>query len=411
MKRTASIIAKTDCDLLAIEKKDFKVILEEYKRAVFKKERILDEVFPIIKKTINSSRIIQSIIFSFKTRNLTKGQILIKERDFTISANKVYVVEEGEFIVEKLCGEKELKNLTGENFYKIKEKAVGFKEKLKVCILGPKAIIGEETLFSLNGEYFYTVTCISQAAVVLEITKSDVKAHCPHFFYEHLFKVFVGKQENRGFLMQEQLNSIYMNFKESQESFKREEIIKNQAKEGNILKKKVNKASIDPNSIIRKNTSKDDKFKEEIRKITKHFVISQQNAYLKNHENISKNPSFSSFISQKTIEKPIKTPDKSTKPTDFFENDIFSHDITKNQQKYIKVKMASFNKNKEKSAELSQNLHRDRSWYVKRFLDKTKENVNSLRKDSLEKTNGWFLGVEEVEAPYGLLNIKGLGRK
>ena len=50
MRRTATVVAKNDCDVLVIEKKDFVMIFEKYKRSIIAKERLLSEVFPLCKE-------------------------------------------------------------------------------------------------------------------------------------------------------------------------------------------------------------------------------------------------------------------------------------------------------------------------------------------------------------------------
>ena len=459
VKRTATVVAKNDCDLLVIEKKDFVPILDQYKDAYFRKDDLIDEVFPQIKKLIMSSKIIQSITHSFKNIKLTKGAVLTKEN--VENANgKIFIVEEGEFLVEKKCSENELKKIAGENFFKIQQNTSNFAITLKLCIQGRKSIIGEEMLFREKGMYSYTVTCISQEASVLEISKNDIKMHCPRFFIEGLLKVHEGKKENRLELMREQLMGICDKFKdevvnknkrEAQRNFleirkKEEKARESEEKESKVLEKlnrneekkllkkeilgkiasektltinqtndKIDESALSSrrkpetpnlsheliqNLIIRKKPEV--KLKDEIRKITKNFLISQTSAYLKNREDLVSQQKLASIHNFSDLK------DSRKNSLEQF-NDLFGSEIPKKQKKINDLKIHSiYNEKKEKTCR-GNSSGKSKSWLIDRFLLKTKENVTLMRKDlwsnsieGISSKSQYISRDGEENEPYGI---------
>lgn len=351
VKRTATVITKTDCDLLIIEKKDFVMVLDQYKEALFKKQDILNEVFPSIKKNITSSKIIESILFSFKTMNFIKGQTLTKEKDES-SCGRIFVVEKGEFIVEKTCRETDIKKIMKDDFYKFKKNVVNFQENLKVCLVGPNTIIGEECLFSPKDQYSYTVTCISQEGSALSITKNDFKKQCPKFLHEYLFEIFQDKTANRNELIDEQIINFFEKFND------------------NLLLKKKNhshqlnnkKTSASDSNINNKDNVAD------IKKITKKYFLTKTNLFVKiNQDLINKKMQTSMNFSQLKEEKnPV------------FQN-LFEHEISKFEKKYLHSNLPSLQKFKPKESTAT-GLKKNKTWFVDHFMRKTKNNIEFLRK-------------------------------
>lgn len=353
VKRTATVMTKTDCDLLIIEKKDFVLVLDQYKEALFKKQDILNIVFPLIKKNITSSKIIESILFSFKTMNLIKGQTLTKEKDES-SCGKIFVVERGEFIVEKTCRETDIKKITKDNFYKFKENAVNFQENLKVCLVGPNNIVGEECLFSPKDQYSYTVTCLSQEGSALYITKHDFKKHCPMFLHEYLFKIFQDKVDNRNELMDEQIINFFEKFKDNL-----------------LLKKKShshqnkNKTIPSSNPNVKNNNNSN---LIDIKKFTKQYFLTKTNLFVKiNQDLMNKKMQSSMNLSHSKEEK-----------TPVFHN-LFEHEISKFEKKYANSHFPSLKKFKPKESTTT-GLKKNKTWFVDRFMRKTKNNIETLRK-------------------------------
>ena len=522
VRRTATVVASGDCDLLVIEKKDFAPILEEYKRAYFRKEDLIDEVFPKIKKQITSSKIIEPIIFSFKFMSFLKGAILTQENSDNTNG-KLFIVENGEFLVEKKINESQLVSLANHDGIKLKYPIHTFIHDLKICQIGRGSIIGEETIFREKGTYSYTVSCISKDASVLCLTKKEIKAHFPRFFMEDLLVGFQNKQEIRKELIFEQVLGIYeklkgkivdANKKKAEKNI--EELKKKEQQEAKIEKlgetietgkKEKNKEETTTEDKYEKNkegtntfynkkffttsksqknlaltttkfpnkgdspfslilkpermetfseplilrtektinlTSEEDlntkekpykneessdfspqnkgqsprnhliirnkqdvKLKQEIKKITKTFLISQTAAYLKGREEL---------VTQHKLETPLQTlPDLKDLGDQF--HDIFGSNIGKKQKKIMDLRIISVCR--EKSPQMTPTIKKSRSWLVDRFLAKTKENITLMRKNSFTNssnlendllTKSIYADSEEFDEPYGLgvraLNLK-----
>ena len=169
--------------------------------------------------------------------------------------------------------------------------------------------------------------------------------------------------------MKEQINGVIEGFLE--ENSKEKEVKTRRKKADNssmenIMDSKIKSEKTEENNINSRNfienqvirTKKPhEKMKNEIKKITKQYIINKTSSFLKNSENIAKIRSFSELKeSQKnSIE------------------DLFANEISQIQMKYINTKIKTFTKNSEKKGEIP--YKKKSGWLTKRFLDKTKENL------------------------------------
>lgn len=256
VKRTASIIAKTECELLMIEKEDFTCILEEYKQAYHHKEILLHDVFPFIRKEIHSSKQIEGLIFSFSKENFVKGTILTSEEKLN-ETPKLFVIDEGEFLVEK--------NIV------INGKKI---EKARISVIGNKSVVGEEILF--DSQYYYNVTCITMNGSGFVISRNNILKNCPKLLIDNIKKNWEEKKNIRTEIYQDCLISI-----NEKNKITTRLKINNSEQRWNFFENNMGIVRNEKTKILTKN-----RLKEELKKITKKYLVEKTGTYLKSNENI-----------------------------------------------------------------------------------------------------------------------------
>lgn len=141
-KRTATVIASTDVELLIIKKKNFLEITQKFNFEKERKRNFLMGVLPFL-KSIRSISNLENLLYCFKEENIPLG-FLVTEEDNIDSDEKIYFLIEGRCKVERKFIEIH-ENQTLMNQHQITEVVAG-------------SIIGEEILFEEEPIHKYRVT-------------------------------------------------------------------------------------------------------------------------------------------------------------------------------------------------------------------------------------------------------------
>ena len=99
-------MAKTDCELIVINKADFIQVKENYIKILEEKKMHILEGFPILKTKVVSSNILENFFFFFENIGVRKGEYLCKEG--LLGSERLYLILEGEFLVEKEVNQKDI---------------------------------------------------------------------------------------------------------------------------------------------------------------------------------------------------------------------------------------------------------------------------------------------------------------
>ena len=108
IRRTATIVAKTDVDFLVISKEDFQKIKATFSKVHEERVNQIITSLPVLKSKIVSSNILDHLMFFFEEEKMTRGMIFTKQGETTEGREKIAIVHQGEFLIEK---ELELKDL------------------------------------------------------------------------------------------------------------------------------------------------------------------------------------------------------------------------------------------------------------------------------------------------------------
>lgn len=96
-RRTATVLALTNLELIVILKKDFLLIRQKFSKEYKQKKKFIVSVIPFL-KTINSSSTLDNLIFSFKELILPHRSILINEGE---KSEKIYFIMKGKCKIVK----------------------------------------------------------------------------------------------------------------------------------------------------------------------------------------------------------------------------------------------------------------------------------------------------------------------
>jgi len=178
-KRTASILCKTDCEFLVIEKQQFDVLFGQEQKD---KEEFLRMVFPSLGTNITSRDNFNYLVYSFKAESYGRGQNIIAEGEVLPKNAKFYVIQQGECMLEKRF----TKDLS--HPYDRKKTIITTYDTIEVAVLGKGSIFGEEILDNRNS-YEFSVKAISDNVLVQAITRKDFKLKFPWEFHEYIMNI------------------------------------------------------------------------------------------------------------------------------------------------------------------------------------------------------------------------------
>lgn len=140
-RRSASILANTDCEFIVLTKKDYINIVDRYNKENRFKLEFLKENLPYVNR-ISSASVLQDYIYIFHTEYFKRGNTVTEEGS---KGDKVYILVQGQCKVERRLYLKDTADSAQSN-----------KNVLITSISAP-SIIGEEILFGNSNKYKYTV--------------------------------------------------------------------------------------------------------------------------------------------------------------------------------------------------------------------------------------------------------------
>lgn len=140
-KRTATVVAQTDVELLIIKKRNFLEITQKFNMEKEKKKKFLMSTLPYL-KTIHSMNTLENLLYCFKEENLIFG-FSVTEEDSIDSEEKIYFLLEGTCKVER-------------NFIQVENNSIQV-TSCQITEVSDGSIIGEEILFEQESFYKYTV--------------------------------------------------------------------------------------------------------------------------------------------------------------------------------------------------------------------------------------------------------------
>ena len=142
MRRTATIVAATDVELLIIKKRNFLAITQKFNLEKEKKRNFLMNILPYL-NNIRSINTLENLFYCFKEENLILG-FCVTEEDAIDTSEKIYFLVEGRCRVER-------------KFYQLNNNITQVMN-CQITEVTNNSIIGEEILFEEQSFYKYTVT-------------------------------------------------------------------------------------------------------------------------------------------------------------------------------------------------------------------------------------------------------------
>lgn len=202
--RSATVSTITPCEFLILEKKDLKIIKDEFEGVLLRRTEFLIEALKLNQQSF-SSKVKENMLYSFSVEKFKKDALVTNQGNSDL---RFYLIEEGEVIIEKtLIIEESIKG--HKEFFNKKP------EKLSLCISGRGSFLGEEILFNNDSNiYEYTSKVISNEANVLVVNKNIFFAKFPSEIRQVLFLKYHTKNINRRKLMMQLLSQkkLHSNF-------------------------------------------------------------------------------------------------------------------------------------------------------------------------------------------------------
>lgn len=143
-KRTATVVAATDVELLIIKKRNFLEITQKFNLEKEKKRKLLMRMLPYL-TIIRSINTLENLLYCFKEENLILG-FCVTEEDSIDTEEKIFFLAEGRCKVERRFAE------TKNGITQI--------TSCQITEVSNESIIGEEILFEEQSLYKYTVTVL-----------------------------------------------------------------------------------------------------------------------------------------------------------------------------------------------------------------------------------------------------------
>lgn len=141
-RRTATVVASTDVELLVLKKKNFLEITQKFNLEKERKKKFLLKVLPYL-NIIRSINTLENLFYCFKEENLILG-FAVTEEDQIDPEEKIFFLVEGRCKIER-------------KFY---ETCKGLTQvtNCQIAEVTSESMIGEEILFEEHSQYKYTVT-------------------------------------------------------------------------------------------------------------------------------------------------------------------------------------------------------------------------------------------------------------
>jgi len=180
-RRTATVLALSQVELIVILKKDFLLIRQKFSNEYKGKKKFLVDVLPFL-KMINSSSTLDNLIFCFKEARLNGRQKVISEQD--PNPEKIFFLMKGKCKIEKK--------------FKFYDDGLTQSKTIHICDVDYKGIFGEEILFETDQErYQYTVTVVSEEAQFFTVNKTSILGNFPKEIKGYLYETFLMKRKMR----------------------------------------------------------------------------------------------------------------------------------------------------------------------------------------------------------------------
>ena len=186
-KRSATVVAAADTEVLIINSDNLEFVHQHYKQARERKKDFLLKYFPYIDE-VNAVKTVESYLYLMKERLLTRGTVLCKEGEV---ADKIYVLYEGECrILKSFTVDEASSNRLDQSINPYKRSRKSNQRVLPISTLTKGGFVGVEVLFGDNERYEYTVQVGSTEVKVFAIDKSAFWMRFPKVTRDELGKLY-----------------------------------------------------------------------------------------------------------------------------------------------------------------------------------------------------------------------------
>ena len=180
-KRTATVVAVTNCEFMVVRKLEFDLIVQKFSKQNERKMQFFMKLLPFL-SSINSINTLENLIYSFKEIAFSNGSMVVEQGKID-SEERIFFLSEGKCLIEQ---EREYLENT-------KRK----KTKCEISQLAEYSVIGEEILFMDKPRYLYSAKVISETAEFYYISKGSFNLKFPKEIKKFLQERFVSKWKGR----------------------------------------------------------------------------------------------------------------------------------------------------------------------------------------------------------------------
>ena len=204
-KRTATILASTDCELLILTANVFNSLKNEYDRKVKKLLDFITAKLPGLNQ-VKTKNVIKNYFYLFEEKEFYYGNHITNEGD---KGENIYIIYEGSCEVYRTVRIQEVETLPV-LYSKIKSsffsQAYSVKEKIPLTILKDGALIGEELLFcEEDPTYCYSIQVTSDNCKVVCVNKDLFAFRFPKEVIEHMREAYEDKKTYKNNLLKQNL--------------------------------------------------------------------------------------------------------------------------------------------------------------------------------------------------------------
>ena len=204
-KRTATILASTDCELLILTANVFNSLKNEYDRKVRKLLDFITVKLPGLNQ-VKTKNVIKNYFYLFEEKEFYYGNHITNEGD---KGDNIYIIYEGSCEVYRTVRIQEAETLPV-LYSKIKSsffsQAYSVKEKIPLTILKDGALIGEELLFcEEEPTYCYSIQVTSDNCKVVCVNKDLFAFRFPKEVIEHMKEAYEDKKTYKNNLLKQNL--------------------------------------------------------------------------------------------------------------------------------------------------------------------------------------------------------------
>lgn len=227
-KRTATVVALTNCEFMVVRKLEFDLIVQKYSKENEKKMQFFMKLLPFL-SSINSINTLENLIYSFKEISFSNGNMVVEQGKID-SEERIFFLSDGKCLVEQ------------EREYLENKKKI--KKKCELSQLGEYSVIGEEILFMEKPQYLYSAKVLSETAEFYYISKGSFNLKFPKEIKKFLQERFTSKWKGRKEIYSKIIAKKKEFFKEqTMETLVEANYLKNEAlikNMGNNMKNKYN---------------------------------------------------------------------------------------------------------------------------------------------------------------------------